>query len=51
MLSGSKTPGIMGLIIWKAEVEEKGCQRIKQRRQEKSHGKKFIRQQENARDP
>lgn len=41
MLNRSKSPDIIGLIIQKPKVEEKGFQRIKQRK--KSHGKKFIR--------
>lgn len=34
-----------------ARVEEKGFRRIKQRRKEKPRDKKFIRQQEKAKDP
>lgn len=39
MLNASKSHGIMGLIFREPEVEEKGFQRIKQRREEKSHDK------------
>ena len=51
MLNRNESPGVMGLIIQKLEVEETGCQRIKPRRKEKSHDKKFIRQQKNTTDP